>query len=109
MRNSFLAVVLILLTISSSAFSKEKGWTNLFNGKDLKGWEQVNGEAKYEVVDGMVVGTTVLNTPNSFLKTEKTYSDFIFEVDLYVEYNMNSGIQFRSICDPSIKKGRVHG
>ena len=34
-------------------------WENLFNGKDLTGWEQKNGKAKYEAVDGMIVGTTV--------------------------------------------------
>jgi hypothetical protein len=44
----------------------------------------------------MIVGTTVADTPNSFLCTEQTYSDFIFEVELLVEGNMNSGIQFRS-------------
>ncbi|MDB4584926.1 DUF1080 domain-containing protein, partial [Draconibacterium sp.] len=68
-----------------------------------------NGEAKYEVVDGVIVGTTVMNTPNSFIATEKDYSDFIFEVELLVEPNMNSGIQFRSESKPEYNNGRVHG
>ena len=87
----------------------QDGWTNLFNGKDLTGWKQLNGEAKYEVVDGVIVGTTVMNTPNSFIVTEKTYSDFVFEVELFVEPNMNSGIQFRSESKPDYNNGRVHG
>ena len=87
----------------------QNGWINLFNGKDLTGWEQLNGEAKYEVVDGMIVGTTVVNTPNSFIRTEKMYSDFIFEVELLVAENMNSGIQFRSESKSDYMKGRVHG
>ncbi|MCD6354471.1 MAG: DUF1080 domain-containing protein, partial [Prolixibacteraceae bacterium] len=66
-------------------------------------------KAKYEVVDGMIVGTTVLNTPNSFLCTKKNYSDFIFEVDLKVEEDMNSGIQFRSESSADYNNGRVHG
>lgn len=102
-------LVLSILLLSGNAFSQNDGWTNLFNGKDLKGWKQLNGEAKYEVKDGVIVGTTVLNTPNSFLCTEKNYSDFIFEVELLVEENMNSGIQFRSESKADYNNGRVHG
>ncbi len=88
---------------------KGDGWEYLFNGKDLEGWKQLNGEAKYEVINGEIVGTTVANTPNSFLATEKTYSDFIFEVELLLTEEMNSGIQFRSESTPEYNNGRVHG
>ncbi len=74
----------------------EAQWVNLFNGKDLHGWKQLNGKAKYEVKNGEIIGTTVANTPNSFLATEKVYGDFIFETDFKVNSDMNSGIQFRS-------------
>ncbi|MDR6782210.1 hypothetical protein ABIE26_001301 [Pedobacter africanus] len=84
-------------------------WTSLFNGKDLKGWKQLNGKAKYEVVNGEIVGTTVHDTPNSFLTTEKNYGNFIFEVELLVDNSMNSGIQFRSLSKADYKDGRVHG
>ena len=108
MKKNISFLILILLTFNVVAVA-QNGWTNLFNGKDLTGWEQLNGEAKYEVVDGMIVGTTVVNTPNSFIRTEKNYSDFIFEVELLVAENMNSGIQFRSESKPDYMKGRVHG
>lgn len=75
---------------------KEK-WTNLFNGKDLTGWKQVNGKAKYEVLNGEIVGTTVRDTPNSFIITEKTYGDFILELSFKIDEGINSGIQFRSL------------
>jgi len=68
----------------------------LFNGKDLKGWVQYNGKAKYTVEQGELVGRTVPGEPNSFLSTEKKYGDFILELDLKVDVHMNSGIQFRS-------------
>jgi Domain of Unknown Function (DUF1080) len=48
-------------------------WKSLFNGKDLKGWNQKNGKAKYAVVNGEIVGTTVAKTPNSFLCTDVDY------------------------------------
>jgi hypothetical protein len=92
-----------------AAHAQEKNWTDLFNGKDLSGWKQLNGKAKYSVEDGEIVGTTVANTPNSFLVTEKTYGDFILELDLLVDSDMNSGIQIRSESTPDYKDGRVHG
>lgn len=88
---------------------KKEGWELLFNGKDLTGFKQLNGEAKYRVEDGAIVGTTVSNTPNSFLATVKDYGDFILEVELKVDNSMNSGIQFRSLSLPEVKNGRVHG
>ncbi|MCY1719903.1 DUF1080 domain-containing protein [Prolixibacteraceae bacterium Z1-6] len=108
MRKSISFFMLFLLIMSGVAVAQD-GWVNLFNGKNLDGWKQLNGEAKYEVVDGVIVGTTVLNTPNSFLCTEKNYSDFVFEVELLVEPEMNSGIQFRSESKPDYNNGRVHG
>ena len=60
----------------------ESAGTDLFNGKDLSGWTQRGGKAKYTIEGEAIVGTCVLNTPNSFLCTDKTYGDFIFEYDV---------------------------
>lgn len=84
-------------------------WEPLFNGKDLSGWTQKGGKAGYEVKDGMVIGTTVHNTPNSFMCTDKNYGDFIMELDYKVDPSMNSGIQIRSNSTPEYQNGRVHG
>jgi hypothetical protein len=103
-------VLIALLLISGCAFSQGNGdWETLFNGKDLKGWKQLNGAAKYEIKDGQIVGTTVSNEPNSFLVTEKDYGDFILELEFKVPEGMNSGIQFRSESKPDYQNGRVHG
>jgi hypothetical protein len=84
-------------------------WVSLFNGKDLKGWRQLNGKAKYEVEGGVIVGITVAGEPNSFLATEKDYGDFILELELMADSTMNSGIQFRSESRPDYQNARVHG
>ncbi|MEO6537036.1 MAG: DUF1080 domain-containing protein [Ferruginibacter sp.] len=84
-------------------------WENLFNGRDLNGWKQLNGKAKYEVKNGEIIGTTVANTPNSFLATEKLYSDFILEFEFRLEQDMNSGVQFRSESKTEFENGRVFG
>jgi hypothetical protein len=98
------------LTLSATYAQKSKdGWQPLFNGKDLTGWKQLNGEAKYEVKDGAIVGTSVMDTPNSFLTTEKDYGDFILECEVKVDNKLNSGIQIRSLSKPDHMNGRVHG
>uniref|UniRef100_UPI0013C4EC3E 3-keto-disaccharide hydrolase n=1 Tax=Flavisolibacter nicotianae TaxID=2364882 RepID=UPI0013C4EC3E len=84
-------------------------WKPLFNGKDLSGWKQLNGRARYRVENGEIVGTTVMGEPNSFLATESDYGDFVLEFDYRVDSTMNSGVQFRSLSTPSYKNGRVHG
>ena len=84
-------------------------WKNLFNGENLEGWTTKGGDALYEVRDGMIVGTTVADTPNTFLTTSKNYGDFILELELKVDTTMNSGIQFRSNSFPYYMDGRVHG
>jgi hypothetical protein len=104
----FMLLCLTALLLNGVVFA-QNGWTDLFNGKDLSGWKQLNGEAKYEVIDGVIVGTTVANTPNSFLCTEKDYADFVLELELFVDPQMNSGIQFRSQSLPDYNNGRVHG
>ena len=102
-------IFLIMFSLNVSAQNNKKGWVKLFNDKDLSGWIQRGGTAKYAVENGVIVGTTVPNSPNSFLCTENNYGDFILELELLVDTSMNSGIQFRSISDPEYQKGRVHG
>jgi hypothetical protein len=87
----------------------EKGWIELFNGKNLDGWVQRGGTAKYTVVDGIIIGESVPETPNSFLCSDKDYGDFILELELNVDTSMNSGVQFRSHSKPEYRNGVVHG
>jgi len=107
LRLSGLLVAIFVFTFSSA---QNQQWTNLFNGKDLSGWKPLNGHAKYEVKDGMIVGTTVFGEPNSFLATEKTFGNFILEFEFKVnDEDMNSGVQFRSESNAEYMNGRVHG
>ena len=106
-----LAVCIVLQPVFAGAqkTKAEKGWRNLFNGKDLTGWKLVNGSAPYTVENGMIVGKTVLNTPNSFLATEETFDNFILTLDFKLDDNTNSGVQFRSESKPDYLDGRVYG
>jgi hypothetical protein len=104
-----IAGLLVMVLISSVTVLAAEPWVSLFDGKTLKGWEQKNGNAKYTVEDGQIVGTTVANTPNSFLCTKQFYSDFILEVEFKVDDALNSGIQIRSNSFAEYNNGQVHG
>ncbi len=100
---------LILAAFLLPLATQAQKWTPLFDGKTFNGWKQLNGQAKYEIKDGVIIGTTVSNTPNSFMATAKDYGDFILELELKVDNSMNSGIQIRSLSKPEVNNGRVHG
>lgn len=93
----------------SSLVASEGPWIDLFNGKDLEGWQQINGLAKYEVQDNAIVGTTAPNSPNSFLCTKNDFSDFELEFEVMVHPELNSGVQIRSLSKPDYQNNRVHG
>lgn len=99
-----------LSAIFKNTPNKQTGkWHQLFNGKNLNGWKQLNGKAKFEAQNGEIIGTTESNEPNSFLATEKTYGDFILEFELFLADDINSGVQIRSLSTANYKEGRVHG
>jgi Domain of Unknown Function (DUF1080) len=85
------------------------GWVSLFNGKDLTGWVQKGGKAKYRVVGNEIVGTSVPNTGNSFLCTTRDYGNFILELEFKVAKELNSGVQIRSHCFDEAKTIEVNG
>ena len=101
--------VLILLACISLKCRSTKGWIDLFNGSDLQGWRVLNGTAEFIVEDGVIVGVSKMNTPNSFLATEEEYGDFILEYEAKMEDGLNSGVQIRSLSTPEYMDGRVHG
>jgi 3-keto-disaccharide hydrolase len=105
----FVLTLACLSLMSSPLPADEEGFVPLFDGKTLNGFVQRGGKATYRVEDGAVVGTTVLNTPNSFLCTDRDYANFILELEFKVDSRMNSGVQIRSQSLDSYNKGRVHG
>ncbi|MCX7010537.1 MAG: DUF1080 domain-containing protein [Kiritimatiellaeota bacterium] len=89
---------LTALCCVSTAYAADEKWTDLFNGKDLAGWTQKGGKAQYTVEDGVIIGRTVADTPNSFLCTTKDYGDFAVELEFKCDPRLNSGVQVRSQC-----------
>ncbi|USN98862.1 MAG: DUF1080 domain-containing protein [Phycisphaeraceae bacterium] len=101
------ALALALTAAIAQAASAQ--WVDLFNGHDLAGWTQVNGSAPYTVENGAIVGTYVSGSPNSFLATDRQFTDFVLEFEFKPDDDINSGVQFRSQSTPDYQNGRVHG
>ncbi|MDR1592984.1 MAG: DUF1080 domain-containing protein [Prevotellaceae bacterium] len=100
-------LLIIIILFSGSLYAQE--WTPLCNGKNLKGWKKLNGNAEFKVKDGIITGVYKMNTPNTFLATEKNYGDFILEFDFKIDEGLNSGVQFRSHSLKDYNNGKVHG
>jgi hypothetical protein len=100
-------VLVAMMTLS--AWAQEPKWESLFNGRNLRGWEKLNGTAEYKVQDNAIIGISKMNTPNTFLTTKKMYGDFILEFEFKVDDGLNSGVQFRSNSLKDYMNGRVHG
>lgn len=101
--------MLVLLAACNEDKKDDTPWVNLFDGKTLNGWHILGGKATYAVNEGAIIGTSVLNTINTFLVSDKMYNDFILEIEYKVDPKLNSGIQIRSNSIPSYQKGKVHG
>ncbi len=111
MKRLLITALLLAGVVASARAGAEKrdGWVSLFNGRNLKGWTKLNGDAKYRVEDGAIVGVSTLGAPNTFLATKERYGDFILELEYKVDEGVNSGIQFRSQSRPDYQEGRVYG
>ena len=82
---------------------------SLLTEKDLSNFQQLNGSATFHIEGDELVGTSKLQTRNSFLATKKSYGNFILEFEVLIENGLNSGVQFRSLSKEDYYKGAVHG
>jgi hypothetical protein len=90
---TLLPALLFVSTAIALAAAPAENW--FANGK-LDGFKVVSGTASYKVENGVLVGTTVEGSPNTFLATEKSFKDFELEFEVKVDDQLNSGVQVRS-------------
>lgn len=104
---SFLLLMTCFVRLASA--QDDGGFIDLFNGKDLDGWTQRNGTATYRVEGDCIVGKTSEGSPNSFLCTNQSYSDFELKFEVKVDSALNSGVQIRSQTKDDKPGERVNG
>jgi 3-keto-disaccharide hydrolase len=94
MKSCLLVASLVLV---SAAHAEEK-YKELFNGKDLTGWE--GDKRLWSVQDGLLTGQTTADTKiekNTFcIWKDGEVGDFELEATFRLEGDNNSGIQYRS-------------
>jgi len=88
----FVALCAVSLSVSGSPVGAQAGggWTTLFDGSTLKGWNIV-GDANWEIVDKAVQATK----GNGYLVTPVPYGDFQFTAEFWVSDDANSGVFIR--------------
>jgi hypothetical protein len=93
MTRAFTLVVGVLLgtaALPPQAAAQAGGWTTLFDGRTLDGW-QVLGDANWQLGEGAVTATS----GSGFLVTPRSYGDFELSLEFWVDEPANSGIFFR--------------
>ena len=84
----------LIVLLSSATFAAERGFKDLFNGKNLDGWTLVNGSGK-----GYVVENGVLVCPEDGggnLLTDKDYANFVLRFEFKLSPGGNNGVGIRA-------------
>ena len=90
MKKDLLVLAFAIYLISCS--NQDKNWRQLYNGKDLTGWEQV-GPGKFEVEDGLL---KTVGGMGMILYPSEKFSDAVLRVVYKVKDNdCNSGVFIR--------------
>lgn len=79
------------------------GWTPLFNGKDLAGWQLSDVRGKAEPGAWVVEDGVITRKGKGYLSSAAQYGDFILDLEFKVGPETNSGIILR--FDPAYSAG----
>jgi hypothetical protein len=103
---------LVVATTTCLAAPDENGFTPLFDGRTLAGWESHEGFSaarketrgcKWWVTDGCLVGAPDAAGGGGFLWVNRNFRDFVFRTQVKLDYPIDSGVFVR--CGPT---GRSH-
>ena len=93
-----LLVSLVNASFPASASAQDAGWTTLFDGSTLDGWNVLGGANwSLDESDGSVMADMGME---GHLVTESSYDDFEVIVEFWVEPPTNSGVYIRC-SDPT--------
>lgn len=78
----------VVVSDTMPASTSKEPWINLFNGRNLDGWQAV-GNGRWAVNDGLLTART---GGVGWLGTEQEFANFEFECEFQMSYGANSGI-----------------
>jgi hypothetical protein len=99
MKKMFVLMMLVCGWVGCSTSKPQPVAQSLFNGRDLTGWVVMHG-GDWTVEDGVLVGRNGTNwstdpeVSGSWLRSERSYQNFILDLEYIIEGN--SGIFIRS-------------
>src|ERR1044072_8327704 len=99
------AVLLLLAGGGRGRADQAPGFVDLFNGRDLTGWVNVNtAEDTWKVRDGMIICS---GHPIGVMRTVKQYENFVLHVEwMHMEPGGNSGGFAWSDAEPDATERR---
>ncbi len=110
MKNKILCLLSLMLAMPLLSFAEEEkrkgpqlGFVNLFNGKDLENWVDVNTSPKtWRVENGILICS---GKPIGVMRSKKQYENFVLVIEWkHMEAGGNSGI---FLWSDAIPKGRL--
>lgn len=107
----FILVAAVAASLSQScakvncltAQEEAEGWELLFNGKDLSGWKDFNGDGLtngWTVVDGCIQASGEGADASGYIVTDRKFADFELQWDWKLTHGGNSGMLYHVIEDP---------
>lgn len=82
------------LWISSSLGFADEGFVPLFNGKNLDGWQGLNGDtSSFYVKDGLLI---CKGDGRKMIFSNKQYANFVLRVDVKLDPGGNNGVGIRT-------------
>jgi hypothetical protein len=99
---TLLASALFALALAGAAGSEAPEFRDLFNGKDLTGWVNVNTAGDtFRVRDGLLICS---GHPIGVMRSEKQYENFVLHIEwMHMEPGGNSGVFAWSSARPDPK------
>jgi hypothetical protein len=98
----------LMMILSTRLFSQN--WQPLFDGKTLNGWAVLDKPANVKIADSsMVLKMTPYTSRHAFVRTNKKYKNFIFEVEYKRDLTLDSGVLFRGIDAPDTAFSALFG
>ena len=87
---------IVLFAFVASACTSGPKFNALFDGETLDGWVtkggRYDGTASWTVEDGAITGRVDSNGAGGLIYSERTYQNFILELDAWIDYPFDSGI-----------------
>jgi len=97
-RHALLAIAMLTLAGQSAATEKTEGFVEMFNGRDLTGWQTTGN---WVVEENNIItlkprkGESGWQRFSDYLATVRKYGDFILDLEFKFEKNGNSGVFMR--------------